>query len=60
MVIVFFFLRFSKISISYMEEKSKNPAFWTFFLIATNLFISWTFPSELRESRLGKPSEVPN
>lgn len=43
-----------------MEEKSKNPAFWTFFLIATNLFISWTFPSEPRESRLGKPSEVPN
>lgn len=54
------FLRLSKIPISYMEEKSKNPAFWTFFLIATNLYLSWTCPSEPREARSGQPSEVPN
>lgn len=49
-----------RISISHTEENCQNPALWSFLPLATNLYISWNFLPESRQTRLGKPSEVPN
>lgn len=49
-----------KMSIFHTEERCQNLVLWSFLPLATKLYISWNFLPEPRETRLGKPSELPN